>query len=160
HAQIVAADEAGNAAYSGGWSNGSNGGTGVFPWGLVPPPHGSSGFFVFYSNNNGSHARPRNNSAHNNALGTYCNSRNNAVATRPFAAALAVGQSFGAQMDNGFIDNGSSVGISLANSSGTARFTFDFLGGNSNYRITDAAGTFDTTIGFTDGGMTTALDLT
>ena len=30
-------DDASNAAYSGGWANGSNGGTGFLPWMLNPP---------------------------------------------------------------------------------------------------------------------------
>lgn len=153
------ADDASQPAYSGGWSNGSNGGTQFQPWILNPPVNGSSGFFVFNSNNNGSNAGPGINSGANVAWGTYGNSGNNAVATRPFITALAAGETFAAQMDNGFIDGGSSVGIRLADSSGTPRFVFQFTGGTSNYQIIDGSGTVNTTLGFTDTGLTTALDL-
>src|SRR5262249_35770922 len=43
---------------------------------------------------------------------------------------------------------------------GIPRFTFDFLGGDANYRITDGSGTFGTTLGFTDTGLTTSFILT
>jgi len=154
-----AVDTASDAAYSGGWSNGSNGGTGFQPWILNPPVNGSSGFFVFNSNNNGGGGGPGINTPTNVAWGTYGNSGNNAAATRPFVASLAVGQTFGASIDNGFIDPGSSVGFSLADSSGTPRFTFRFVGGATNYEAIGAS-PIDTGIGFTDGGLRTAIDLT
>jgi len=162
HAQIVAADEASDPGYAtpGNWTNGSNGGTGFLAWVLNPATNGNSGFFYFDSNNNGSTTGPGINSANSRSWGAYANSGNNAIATRPFVTPLVVGQTFGASMDNGFIDNGSSVGVAVADATGTRRLSFDFLGGAANYRLTDASGTIDTGLGFTDGGLRTAMDLT
>lgn len=154
-----AVDTTSDPAYAGGWANGSNGGTGFQPWILNPPVNGSSGFFVFNSNNNGTNTGPGINTPTDVAWGTYGNSGNNAVATRPFNAALTVGQTFGASIDNGFIDTGSSVGFQLADSAGTPRFAFQFTGGQTNYQIV-AGSNIDTGLAFTDGGLRTALDLT
>lgn len=43
---IIAADNASNAAYSDGWGNGDNGGSGFGPWSLVNGGGGFAGFFI------------------------------------------------------------------------------------------------------------------
>jgi hypothetical protein len=157
---LQATDDASQPAYSGGWTNGSNGGTQFLPWSLVPTgPSTNSGFFIGDSNTNAFGTGPGINSGTGVAWGTYANSSNSSIAIRPFVTPLTPGNTFGVQIDNGFIDNGSSVGFSLSDSSNSVRFSFRFTGGGSNYSISDATGTFNTSLGFLGTGLNTALDL-
>ena len=56
-------------------------------------------------------------------------------------------------MDNGWIDNGASVGFGLQNSSGVNRFEFFFKGGDSSYSYNDGSAFTLTGVGFTADGL-------
>jgi hypothetical protein len=172
HAATVALDVASN--YS-GWTDGSNQGTGFGAWTLREfDGSGAAGFFLANTTSN----TDLNNIATSNvALGTFANGSTfeQAVAYRGFTGgSLFVGQIFGASFEHGNITSGANggtgaVGLTLrtGNTNGGvgdynagSRFEFAFVGGNSNYSIFDGGGSFDTGIGFTNGGLELALMLT
>ena len=83
--------------------------------------------------------------------------------TPPVAGAttpLLTGQTLNATFQNRDIATGKTAGFSLADSTGAALFTFDFLGGTSNYRFTDGTGTTTSSLGYTQGGLNTSFLLT
>lgn len=149
---LVASDNAGS--YS-SWANGNNQGNGFGAWQLSPDPNtGSAGFFIGDSANNGTPTSGNINTS-GKAWGLYGNSGNTASAIRPFTGgALAAGQQFLIQMDNGNIQTGGTVGFGLQNSSGANRFEFYFVGGGSGYTINIGGSIINTGIGFTDDGLT------
>jgi hypothetical protein len=67
--------------------------------------------------------------------------------------ALSVGQQIELDFDNGFINNGGVVGVSLWNSSNQNLFEFFFTGGNSSYQKNDSGGVANTGMAFTDDGF-------
>lgn len=91
----IASDNASNAAYSGGWTNASNGGTGFGGWGITNTPgSGSAGNFI----GDPSAAGITGMSA--TSFGFFANPPNsgaNAAASRGFSAALLDGQTFSFQ---------------------------------------------------------------
>ena len=127
-----------SANYAGGWTNGSNGGTGFGAWTLNTTSNsghftGANGF-GFWSHEGG----------------------NQAEAIRPFPAPLATGQVFSVHMKNGWIwESGGSVGIALRNG-GTTIWELYFNGGNIFYNT--PAGVTD--IGWTDSGLDVVFTLT
>jgi hypothetical protein len=156
HAAAIATDDASDLIYNSGWSNGQNGGSGFGAWQLSNGAH--AGFFVFTSQNNGS--GDGNIDTGGRSWGLFANSGDLANAVRPFTAGgsngsnlLGPGETFLASLDNGFIDNGSSVGVSLQNSLGANEFQFIFNGGSNNYLLTIGATVLDTGIGFTSKGL-------
>jgi len=67
---------------------------------------------------------------------------------------LAEGDSVGVEFDNGWVENGGEVGVTLY-ASGLEVLRFSFLGGDSTYRVTDGAGTsMLALLPFTADGMT------
>lgn len=131
-------DSATNAAYSGGWTNGSNGGTGFDAWTLNNSSNAgfwvSTGGWGFWSHQGG----------------------NLAEAIRPFGAPLATGQTFSVHMKNGWIwESGGSVGVALRNGS-TTIWELYFNGGDTFYNT--PAGVTD--IGWTDAGLDIVLTVT
>jgi hypothetical protein len=165
HAALVATDNAAASAYSGGWSNGSNGGSGFGEWSLSGSS--TSGFFVGSSteNDNGNALLAGDTSdidTAGNAWGMYANSGTSATAARDFTGgALAVGQSFSLAYDNGNIATGSADVFNLIDSSNNTLFQFGFAGGASNYFYSDATSiAADTGIGFTYFGLDTVFTLT
>ena len=150
---LVAVDNAGNYT---SWDNGNNQGSGFGAWQLSPSPNnGNAGFFLASSANNGGAPQPSGNiNTSGQAWGLYANNDNTASAIRPFTGgSLTAGQDFLIRMDNGNINNGSSVGFGLQNSSGVNRFEFYFVGGGSSYTINIGGTTINTGIGFTDDGL-------
>jgi len=144
---LVATDNAGNYT---SWNNGANEGSGFGPWSLSGSAN--SGFFLGNSANNAGGSGNINTSGQ--AWGLFANSGATASAIRPFTGgALAEGQQFLIQMDNGFIQNGGTVGFGLQNSSGVNRFEFYFVGGSSGYTINIGGSTTATGIGFTGNGL-------
>ena len=109
-----------------------------------------------------------------NTLGIYASTDATTTATRSFdfspdgvtpivpgaTTPLLTGQTLNASFQNRDIATGHSVGFSLADSTGAALFTFDFLGGTSNYRFTDGTGTTTSSLGYTQGGLNTSFLLT
>ena len=76
-----------------------------------------------------------------------------ANAVRPLTGgALSVGQTFGIDFDNGWIDTGNSVGVALQNASGENVFEFLFMGGASTYTV-NAGTAVGTLPGFTGDGL-------
>jgi len=74
---------------------------------------------------------------------------------------LFTGQTLNASFQNSGIAAGHTVGFSLADSTGAALFTFDFLGGTAPYRFTDSSGTTTTPfLPYTSGGQNTSFLLT
>lgn len=162
----VALDDASDTAYSGGWTNGSNGGSGFAAWlfGFTSPGNPSvNGNFIGSSTGNGDGADngtigglPADgdiNSA-GAAWGLYANSTNNVEAIRGLTGgSLAVGQTITASLDNGFLNTGSTVGLSLRNALNQNIWEVFFTGGNPSYTINDGAGFTGSTVGFTDEGL-------
>ena len=138
---VAAADEANN--YS-SWANGSTGGTGFGTWSLQKTSSDGNlnGHFLF--------------SGSPNKWGMYANSSQEADAYRNFNSPLSVGQTFETRIKHGYIDNGSSVGVALQNSSGQALWEFYFVGGQSYYLLNGAS----SGIGFTSQDIDIAVTLT
>jgi len=159
-------DSASDPAYTNGWANGSNGGYGWGgPWQLDPPTNSNiAGFFIGSSTNNDG-GDPGDDgdidSAGSKAWGVYANSDNIAAAVRPFNGLMLAGQLFVIEMDNGYIDTGKSAGFSLQDSNGNDEFEFYFYGGDTQYRVHDAASvSTPTAVPWTGQGLGLAFTLT
>jgi hypothetical protein len=151
----LALDDASQGAYSDGWSTGDNGGSGFGAWTLNNS--GSGGWFVGSSANNG--FANGNIDVNGKSWGLWANSGGLSEATRQFPSALSAGQTFYLKMDNGFVQNGGTVGFALRNGSNN-RFEFLFIGGNANYLVNDSTTGRNTGVGFTSAGLSLAFTLT
>lgn len=171
-AVIIAADEADNTPYNDGWQTGDNGGTGFGAWTLTqtsPGNGGVNGQFIGTSANNGDGTTNPNIDTSGKAFGEYGNSGNAAVAYRAFGlGAMYNSSTFHWAMDNGNIDSGNGVGLTLRNGNANAnpgnyntgvRFEFLFLGGNSDYTYIDNTGVHDSGIAFRSTGLQLSLQL-
>jgi hypothetical protein len=165
-ASLLGTDSAADVAYNSGWTAGSNGGSGFGAWSFVTNAPGSKGTFLSSSGNNGDgdgNSSGDINTA-NRAWGAFANGGGEIFAVRPFTGgALAVGQTFSMNMDNGFIDSGGVVGIRLTSSlstitNATREFEFRFVGGNSFYDVISNPNQ-TSTLGFTDGGLNLVFQL-
>ena len=102
-AAIVASDNGSN--YGGGWTNGSNGGTGFSAWSFTSGGGGSKGAYI------GDPALKGISGMSSSSFGLYANDGGGAsiTASRSFAAALGVGDSFsfqwGFNLDSDFFGN-------------------------------------------------------
>lgn len=133
------------------WTNGSNQGAGFGAWALENTVN--AGFFLTDVAANLSVESGK-------GFGLYANSGGTATASRAFAQALSTGDTFAIHFDNNYITNGSSVGFSLLDHSGSALFRFYFTGGEERYRITDNASIGrDTGIQYTDRGLVVIMTL-
>ena len=170
-ADIIAQDDASDAVYSGGGNyNGLNGGTGFLPWIVTPAvSDNTSGAFIGDATKNAGGAQGANgvniNSSGAKSFSLYANDFYNGIATRPLATALAVGQTFSLDFDNGYVDNGATAGFQFGNASTGNGFYFYFQGGANNYRISDVSSTgagriVDTPLGFTGSGLHADFTLT
>jgi hypothetical protein len=164
-AATLAADDASDPTYAAGFDAGMNGGTGLQPWiinqelnsGRFVGDSGSNGFGDF--NGNGD-INTTGTLSQGQAWGLYANTGNLSDAIRPFNAPLKVGDTLSFSFDNGFVDNGGTVGIGLRNSSNENVFEIYFSGGDSFYKYTDAAGPTDSTLQFTSDGFDVVFTLT
>ena len=147
---VVLTDEPSNYTT---WTTNSTGGSGFGPWTLNAA--GSAGFFPA---NTASHSNM--NVGSNTGFGIWANSGGTGTAVRPFLTPLRPGDSFSIFFDNNSVTNGNEVGFSLTDSSGTPRFRFFFVGGQANYRVTDAAGTRETSQSYTASGLQPVFTLT
>jgi hypothetical protein len=161
-----ALDNAADPAYSGGWTNGSNGGTGFNPWTLTGSGvlgSNSNGYFIASSTNNASGASPGIDTS-GKSWGIYANDNNFTAAYRVFDNSVPVGGTVKLDMDNGYINTGYSDGFVLRNSTASgsptnyntgARFEFLYLGGDSSnsYKVEDAAGLYNIGVPFTGTGL-------
>ena len=139
-------DNASNAPYSSGWPSGSNGGGGFEPWTIFST--GVAGTFKGGSDIGA------------DSWGLYANGGGNVSAVRPFSVPLAIGSTVSAALDNGFIDNGKSVGIRLRNASGNTLTEFRFLGGTPQFSVVDGSGTTNTGSPYTNLGLTVSFAYT
>jgi uncharacterized repeat protein (TIGR03803 family) len=162
---LPAFDNAADPVYSGGWTNGSNGGYGFGPWKLTATSLNvnTNGYIVGTSTNNAFGTSPGIDTF-GQSWGIYAYGGNYTAAYRTFAdGSLAVGQSLLLSMDNGYIDNGQSDGFVLrtGNASSTpidynvgSRFEFFYLGFDptDSYKVVDSSGVHNIGTGFTGTG--------
>lgn len=148
--QTNASDSPVNASYAAGWTNGSTGGTGFGPWALSATAN--SGHFLEDNPTNLSTGLSR-------GFGLWANSGGVSLATRTFDAPLGIGGKFNIRIDNNSIDNGSNVGVSLADTN-DVRVAFFFVGGESFYRIEDSQPQRPTTVPYTSGGLDLTFEIT
>lgn len=136
----TAYDDASQPAYSGGWQNGTNGGTGFGPWQFARQQNNVStgGYFIGSSAANGGVG---NIDTAGKAFGMYANSGNTVQAFRSLLAggpnnspALQPGQTLTINIDNGNVDEGGAIGFHLRNRDGLRRMTLEFVGGEYFYR--------------------------
>jgi len=161
-----ALDNAANPAYSGSWTNGSNGGTGFSPWTLTGSGvlgSNTNGYFIGSSTNNAADASPGIDVG-GKSWGMYANDNNFTAAYRGFSNSVPVGGTVKLDMDNGYINTGFSDGFVLRNGNVTGsysnyntgvRFEFLYLGGDSSnsYKVVDAAGLYNIGVPFTGTGL-------
>jgi hypothetical protein len=172
HAANIASDDQTQTAYDDGWTTGDNGGTGFGAWTLTTTSGdgGQNGHFIASSTGNadgldngtvGGVASDGDIDTGGEAWGMYANSGQTAGAVRPLSGgSLSVGQTITLDFDNGYIDNGSVVGIGLQNSSGENVWEAFFVGGNSSYQFNQSGGVTNTAVGYTDEGLSIAFTLT
>jgi len=136
-----------------GWSTGGTGGTGFGAWSLTSS--GSGGHFLAQQ------------SVHTNmsvgastGFGLWANTGGISTATRNFNTAMAAGDSFALRFDNNWLVDGGETGFTLADSNGVARLRFYFVGGQGNYRITDATSARDSGWAYTGDGLNLTVTLT
>jgi hypothetical protein len=93
-------------------------------------------------------------------FGLWANNGGTSTATRSFNTPMAAGDSFALRFDNNSIDNGGETGFALADSNGNVKLRFYFVGGQTNYRITDATAARDSGLAYTDAGLNLTVTLT
>jgi len=175
----VAQDDAGQPAYSGGWTDATNGGSGFAAWNfktLTGTGNSNAGFYVA----NGSDNPDLKGAAKDGkAFGLYANgvAFEAASAFRAFSKPLAAGQSVGVTMETGPFerkfdleaDAVGSVGITLRTGNegngiedynNGARFEFGVYAGLVDYQIYDGQDDHDTGILFSGGGVKLKFTLT
>jgi hypothetical protein len=175
----VAQDDATQAAYSGGWTNASNGGSGFAGWNfqtLTGSGNSNAGFYIATASD---HPDLKGAAKDGKAFGLYANGINfeSATAFRVFSTSLAVGQSVGVAWQTGVFekkfdtdaDATGSVGITLRTGTGGngvedynngARFEFGTYEGVADYQIYDGQEDHDTGVPFSDGGVRLKFTLT
>ena len=161
YAASSASDNAGN--YAGNWTGNLGSGWGG-AWAFTDNGNGSqSGHFIGDSTTNGTSPSGGINSPADGAWGLYANSGATSDATRPFSGSLSVGDTFSIQIDQGFQDGGSTVGLGLQNSSGQNLFEIYYIGGDSvnSWKINSAAGqqNLSPSVGFSTDGFNLSFTL-
>jgi hypothetical protein len=153
-------DSAASTNYADGWQPGDAGGSGLESW-VLRTNGASTGFFVWSSTNNGSKGSPHIDT-NGVSWGMYASGNAYATAFRGFGGPLETNEDLTLAMDNGWIDNGQTVGVvfrnqntntGVANYNTGARLEFFFQGGSNAYFVVDSIGRRDTGIGFTDKGL-------
>ena len=132
------------------WGNGSTGGYGFGAWTLTTS--GSAGHFLADGSFNLSVGTTK-------GFGLYANGGGTATATRNLNNVLEAGDTVMLKFDNNWVENGSQVGFALADNAGTQRLRFYFVGGEQYYRVTDSVTGRQTTIPYTDSGLTVYVTL-
>jgi hypothetical protein len=157
-ALVIGADDASQPAYSDGWQNGDNGGSGFNAWTNIGNQSGSGSGGGFQASNN---SNSQINSS-GQAWGIFGNGGGVGQAFRPFApgSTLQPGWTFSVDMDNGFIDSGGAVGFGLQNSSSQNLAEFFFAGGDSSYKVNSSGGSAATGVAFTNQGLHLSFMLT
>jgi hypothetical protein len=171
--QPVASDSAADVAYSGGWTNGCNGGRGFSPWTLIDTSTNvnNNGFFIGSSTNNAFGTSPGIDT-NGKSWGIYANSGNTGAAFRVFSVgSMNVGQALLINFDNGYVDSNMTVGVALrtgtpssstSDATNGARFVFQYTGFDPEglYRIVDEGGVENTGVPYTGTGLRLKFILT
>lgn len=160
HAAALASDNAGN--YTGNYAGANNGsGFGVYS---VTGVTANSNTFIGTSTGNGFQGASGGIDTNGNSFGVYANSGNQLLVNRSFIADaagqtfLGVGQTFSLSFDNGLVNTNSTVGFNLLAADNTDRFTFQFVGGQTDYVYNLGNGVnVDTGVGFTTNGLSVAF---
>jgi hypothetical protein len=165
-------DNAAQSAYTNGWSNNSNGGSGLGSWTLTEtsPSINSNGFIVSSSTNNGA-GNHVGIDTDGQSWGLYANGGNSAVAYRAFSRSVPIGAIFSIAMDNGYVSSNSPVGFALRNGDSSSsvnsetngmRFLFEYVGSSSSnsYQVVDNNGRYPIGVPFTDTGLNLLFTLT
>ena len=92
-------------------------------------------------------------------FGLWANNGGRAAITRSFDSPMKSGDSFNVRFDNNWLDNAAEVGLELRDTAGTVRFRFFFVGGETTYRVLDAAGNRSTPIAYSENGLNLTLTL-
>ena len=144
-----AADRGASAVYADGWATNDNGGAGFGAWRFYTSSGdgGQNGLFMGTGTavNIGTPA-----------WALYANSGQMAEAKRLLTNALAVGQTFSVQLDNGYINTGGGVGVALQNGGGDDLWKVYFNGGDTYYSISGST----TDVGWTSSGLEIDVTLT
>jgi len=157
----TAFDKASNSPYADGWQSGDNGGTGFGAWVLTKTSLDGGANGVFTGSSSGNAGGSGNIDTAGLSWGMYANSGQTVSAVRPLSGgSLLVGQTITLSIDNGFVQNGGTEGFGLQTSGGTNRIEFYFVGGASDYTLSDGTGSHDSLIGFTGNGLALAFTLT
>ncbi|MEC4048585.1 Ig-like domain-containing protein [Flavobacterium sp. SUN046] len=132
------------------WTNGQNDNTiGFGAWNLTTNG-GTAGFFTASSDiNNGGTA----------SWGMFASGGAN-VASAVRTVSMGIGNTISFSMDNGFIDDGKTIGFGLQNDLGQNLMELYFVGGQSFYTLNDNAGQTPTSIGYTSSGMDVTITYT
>ncbi|MFN3755263.1 MopE-related protein, partial [Flavobacterium sp.] len=146
-------DNGGNTPYNDGWGASDNGGSGFNVWNrtLTSGDGSRNGFFIGNSNSNGDGGTYGIGSS---CWALYANNSQTASATRAFTNTLSIGGTLSFGMDNGWIDNGAVVGFGIQNASGENLVEFYYIGNSNKYKINDNGNQNDTSLDFTDDGLT------
>ncbi|MBU3660286.1 MAG: hypothetical protein FGM14_10470 [Flavobacteriales bacterium] len=140
---------ASSATYNSAWSNSQNDNTtGLGAWSLSTT--GTAGFFTGSSDVNNGGTR---------SWGMFASGGSN-LASAVRTVSMSIGNTLSFSMDNGSIDNSKTIGFALQNASGENLMELLFIGGQSFYQIIDAAGTTNTSIGYTSGGLDVSVAYT
>ncbi|HOW96681.1 MAG TPA: alpha-amylase family glycosyl hydrolase [Kiritimatiellia bacterium] len=152
--ETVAWDNPTNASYNSGWTNNSNGGSGLGAWALTAGAN--AGQF------RATLADGTNMSVDAAGWGMWAHTDSASDAIRNFNSALAAGDSFSLRWDNNWVDDDpqGSVGFALQNSTNGNRFEFMFIGGGTNYVINDSTSSRHTGIPWTGDGLNITFALT
>lgn len=128
-AASVAFDSASDGAYSLGWNNGDNGGSGFGAWTLSSTGNGGR-----YLGGTGQG---------NPSFGLFSGVSGTSAAARSFnGGPLTVGQTFSVDLGHtATISTGNEIGISLT-AGGSAVFTLKFVGGQANWLLNDGGSDF------------------
>jgi hypothetical protein len=159
----AASDNASGSAYTGGNFNGANGGSGFGAWVVNPANNnGNVLWFIATSTTNGTNPSGGIDSSGNVSWGSFANTGGTGTAVRAFSAgALAAGQLFTLDMDNGYVEAGGSVGFNLQNASGQTLMQVNYIGMNpgGSYGLIDSTGAHSLGVSYTDGGVHAQITL-
>jgi hypothetical protein len=168
----VAQDDASNASYGGGWSDGGNGGAGFNPWGFETHTGSGNSFAGFYIASNSDHPDVKIAPATGKAFALYANGTDfeSAAAFRAFTVPVAAGQSVVLSWETGQYERKfdtdsplqGSVGVTLRTGTSWSsaddynngsRFEFGVYQGVANYQVYDGQDDHDTGVPFSEGGV-------
>ncbi len=153
-----------NASSYSSWTTNSNDNSfGAWTITTTSGNSGQNGAFIGNSGSNGSGSVASPNTPNINtsdkAWALYANSGQTAAGWRNLPFTMATGHKLSVSMDNGWVDNGGTVGFAIQNASGNNLMEFYYIGGQSGYTINDASNTL-TSIAFSDRGFDFTLTMT